>query len=141
MSIDPRLNQIDDCLYRVAARALIVQDNKLLIVKEADDNWWAVPGGGIGHGETIEATLLREIEEELGVPPRAISYIHQIAYYNLGTVVNGVPRMNLFFKVVVSKDSLKKTSHIKDWKWCSQAELMTASLHPSYDKNELVKVM
>jgi hypothetical protein len=29
MQIDSRLNDIDDCLYRVAARVLIVQDDKV----------------------------------------------------------------------------------------------------------------
>lgn len=38
-SVDPRLNDIDDCLYRVAIRVLVVQNGKVLLVKEADDDW------------------------------------------------------------------------------------------------------
>ena len=64
MQIDPRLNDIDDCLYRVAARVLIVQDGKVLLVKEAiGGTWWALPGGGVDHGETVESSLVREVEE------------------------------------------------------------------------------
>src|SRR5688572_16329171 len=99
MDIDPRLNEIDDCLYRVAARVLVVQDDKILLVKEASDDWWALPGGGIDHGETIESTVTREVEEELGVSAGEVSSDFQIVYYSIGSVVNAVPRMNLFFKV------------------------------------------
>src|SRR4051812_28240326 len=97
--IDPRLNKIDDCLYRVAARIFVMQDDKVLLVKESEDEWWALPGGGIDHGESIESALKREIEEELGVPASEISSDFQIVHYTIGSVVNGVPRMNLFFKV------------------------------------------
>jgi len=33
MQIDSRLNDIDDCLYRVAIRVLVVQDDKEVLVK------------------------------------------------------------------------------------------------------------
>ena len=139
--IDPRLNDIDDCLYRVAARVLIVQDDKILLVKETDDDWWALPGGGVDHGETIESTLVREVEEELGVPARDVSSDFQIAYYNIGNVVNGVPRMNLFFKASVPEKLLKKTDHVAEWAWFPKDEFLKAGLNPSYDKSQLVDVI
>jgi 8-oxo-dGTP pyrophosphatase MutT (NUDIX family) len=141
MNIDPRLNEIDDCLYRVAARVLVVQNNKVLLVKEADDDWWALPGGGIDHGETIESTVTREVEEELGVPASEVSSDFQIVYYNIGSVVNSVPRMNLFFKVSIAAASLKKTDHISEWRWFTKEEFLKQELHASYDKTKLVDVI
>ena len=117
MRIDPRLNDIDDCLYRVAIRVLIVQNGKVLLVKEALDDWWAFPGGGVDHGETVESSLTREIEEELGVPAKEISSDFQIAYYNIGSVVNAIPRMNLYFKASVPEMLIKKTAHVAEWGW------------------------
>jgi ADP-ribose pyrophosphatase YjhB (NUDIX family) len=139
--IDSRLNGIDDCLYRVAARVLIVQNDKILLVKETDDNWWALPGGGVNHGETIELTLAREVEEELGVPVEDVSCDFQIVHYNIGNVVNGVPRMNLFFKASVPAKMLKQTTHIAEWKWFTKDEFLRAETHPSYDKAELASVI
>jgi len=139
--IDPRLNDIDDCLYRVAIRVLIVQNDKVLLVKEADDDWWALPGGGVDHGETVESTLVREVEEELGVPAKEVSSDFQIVYYNIGNVVNNVPRMNLFFKATVPKVSLKETTHVATWKWFTRNEFLQQELHPSYNKIDLVKVI
>ncbi len=91
MQIDPRLNEIDDCLYRVAIRALIVQNDKVLLVQETPEMWWAFPGGGVDHSETVESSLAREIEEELGVPAEEVSSEFQIVHYTLGNVVNAVP--------------------------------------------------
>jgi 8-oxo-dGTP pyrophosphatase MutT (NUDIX family) len=139
--IDPRLNDIDDCLYRVAIRVLIVQGDKVLLVKEADDNWWALPGGGVDHGETIESTLVREVEEELGVPAKEVSSDFQIVHYNIGNVVNNVPRMNLFFKATVPEVLLKRTDHVSEWKWFTKDEFLKTELHQSYNKDKLVNVI
>ena len=141
MPVDPRLNDIDDCLYRVAIRVLIVQDGKVLLVKEADDNWWALPGGGVDHGETIESALAREVEEELGVPTADVSSDFQIVHYNIGNVVNGVPRMNLFFKASVPERLLKKTKHIEERAWFTKSEFLNASTHASYDKPGLAGII
>jgi NADH pyrophosphatase NudC (nudix superfamily) len=135
MRIDPRLNDIDDCLYRVAIRVLIIQNDKVLLVKEISDNWWALPGGGVDHGETVESALM------LGVPACEVSSDFQIVYYNIGNVVNAIPRMNLFFKASVPEELLTKTDHISDWKWFTKDEFLQADLHTSYDKNKLVTVI
>jgi 8-oxo-dGTP pyrophosphatase MutT (NUDIX family) len=141
MQIDPRLNDIDDCLYRVAARVLIVQNNNVLLVKEVSDDWWALPGGGVDHGETIESSLVREVEEELGVPAKEVSSDFRIVYYSIGNVVNGIPRMNLFFRASVPEELLKKTDHITEWKWLTQDEFLKLDMHPSYDKSELASII
>lgn len=141
MQIDPRLNDIDDCLYRVAIRVLIIRDDKVLLVKEVDDDWWALPGGGVDHGETVESTLVREVEEELGVPAGKVSSDFQIVHYNIGNIVNAVPRMNLFFKASVPEELLGKTDHVVEWKWFAKDAFLELDMHPSYDKAKLVDVI
>lgn len=69
MKINPRLTEIGDCLYRIAVKAIIVKDGKVLLVKEQDDEWWSFPGGGIDYGESTEHALGRELPEELGFLP------------------------------------------------------------------------
>ena len=48
------------------ARALIVQDGKLLLVSENKKNWYA-PGGWLDGFESLNEACEREIFEELGI--------------------------------------------------------------------------
>lgn len=137
MHIDPRLNDIDDCLYRVAARVIVLLDNKVLLIKERSHGLWALPGGGIDHGDSIQSSLLREIQEELGVPPEHVSCDFEIVYYNIGSVVNAIPRMNLYFKASIAEGLVQKTSHISELAWFTKDEFLSLQLHSSYNKSQL----
>jgi 8-oxo-dGTP pyrophosphatase MutT (NUDIX family) len=142
MRIDPRLEEIDDSLYRVAVRALIVSGAKMLAVKEVDGGgWWAIPGGGVDYGESLKECLLREIGEEIGVGRSSVTSDFQIVHYNIGKVVSGVPRMNIFFRVSVPEDEVMKTEHVEKWGWFAEDDFMQLEMNPSYDKAELAKII
>jgi ADP-ribose pyrophosphatase YjhB (NUDIX family) len=51
--ITSSLNKVSSCLYRVSVKALITDNEKILLIKEWDDEWWSFPGGGIEYNETI----------------------------------------------------------------------------------------
>lgn len=141
MQINPRLEEVDDSLYRVAVRALITQDSKVLAVQEFDSNQWSIPGGGVDYGEDLQTGLLREIEEELGVSSESVSSDFQIIHYDIGKVVNGVPRMNIFFTVSVPENKIKPTAHVKEWGWFTTDEFLELDMNPSHNKPELIKII
>jgi 8-oxo-dGTP pyrophosphatase MutT (NUDIX family) len=142
MQIDPRLNDIDDSLYRVAVRALIVHGDKMLAVKEVDGgDWWAIPGGGVDYGEDLQTCFLREIEEELGVPAESVKGDFQIVHHNIGKVVNGIPRMNIFFRATIREDDIKQTAHVEKWGWFTKEDFLTLDMNPSYNKAELATII
>ena len=54
----------------VGVGAVIVQDGKVLIVKRKYEplaGQWSLPGGGVEIGETLEASVAREMREETGL--------------------------------------------------------------------------
>lgn len=53
------------CDLRVAA--VLIKDNKILVQKEKDGNEYALPGGHVKIGKTLETALIHEIMEEMGV--------------------------------------------------------------------------
>jgi len=57
-------------MIRNTVRALIFQEDKLLLIKKYRPNvgiYYALPGGAQEAGETLEQALIRECMEELGI--------------------------------------------------------------------------
>jgi 8-oxo-dGTP pyrophosphatase MutT (NUDIX family) len=65
MDFDPR--KLPSPYYRVATRAIILDDQQRLLVMENKDNEVELPGGGWEFDETYQECLQREVREELGV--------------------------------------------------------------------------
>lgn len=53
---------------RISAKAIIIDNDKLLLTKNQDDEgyFYLFPGGGQEHGETLEQAVRRECLEEVG---------------------------------------------------------------------------
>ena len=52
---------------RIAAGALFVDDDRLLLVRKTYGNQWDIPGGYVDVGESPAAACRRELREELGI--------------------------------------------------------------------------
>jgi 8-oxo-dGTP diphosphatase len=50
-------------------------DGRVLLIRRADVGEWALPGGTLEWGETLSATIARELEEEAGVVRCAVGRI------------------------------------------------------------------
>lgn len=51
----------------VGARALIIRDNEILLVKHTYLSGWYTIGGAVELGETPKEAIIRELKEEVGV--------------------------------------------------------------------------
>jgi mutator protein MutT len=70
--------------YRVTLKAYITNDNGEILVTREDDGvsqFWALPGGGLDHGELPKAGLKRELQEELGVDIDVQEVAHVKTFY------------------------------------------------------------
>jgi 8-oxo-dGTP pyrophosphatase MutT (NUDIX family) len=90
---------------RIAARAIIVQDNALLMVNafaNQTSDLWCAPGGGVNAHSSLPDNLIREIHEETGLTvtvqdPCLVNEFHdaphdfhQIDIYFRCTIIAGI---------------------------------------------------
>lgn len=96
---------------RIAVRALILQDDRLLLVNawaDAKSNLWCAPGGGVHPGTSLPANLIREVHEETGLTvavetPALVNEFHHPP--------SGFHQVEVFFRCRITAGSL---SH--DWR-------------------------
>lgn len=65
-------------------RALpVTPDGRLLTIRRVrpgQDPYWVLPGGGVEDGETLEATLARELREEIAATASIHSLLHILSH-------------------------------------------------------------
>ena len=64
---------------RVAVGAVVFKDGCVLLVRRGQppaEDLWAIPGGSVEIGETLQEAAEREIREETGIQIRALKPIH-----------------------------------------------------------------
>lgn len=91
---------------RVGARAMIVQDGKILLVNAYPDgksDLWCAPGGGVERGTSLPENLMREIHEETGLSvhvgaPCLINEFHDPK--------SGFHQIDVFFRCSVTSGNL-----------------------------------
>ncbi|MDR1197218.1 MAG: NUDIX hydrolase [Candidatus Nomurabacteria bacterium] len=95
-----KISKLPNTCYRVSAKAVIKNSaGQVLVVREdhssIEESRWALPGGGVDHGETIEQALYREIKEELGVSGvklrmkplgNNIRYVDSVQFYKMDVI-------------------------------------------------------
>ncbi len=91
---------------RIAARALIVQENRLLLVnafRGATSDLWCAPGGGAMVGHSLPDNLKREMWEETGLrvsvgAPCLVNEFHD--------PVRGFHQVDIYFRCTISDGDL-----------------------------------
>lgn len=69
--------------HRISAGALVVRDNRILLVRHQKPgryDFWAPPGGGVEDNEELAAAAEREVSEEAGIQARStcLAYIDEL---------------------------------------------------------------
>ena len=122
----------------IRARAIILHDGKLLVVRHShDSSFAALPGGHLEWGENIKECLSREIIEELGVTPE----IGRLLYINNFIEKDIVQSVEFFFEIInsdefVNLENLTRTHahELFEIKWVEHNDLINI-LPQSFDKD------
>ena len=134
--------------YRVCA--IITESGKILAMRDERSPYFYLPGGRVKLGETAEAAVLREVQEELGVIPEIVRPLwlnqafftedvdglryHEICLYFL-TDVSGtglLSRGNRFFA--------QEGQRTHRFEWLTFAQLREEYFYPQFLKEEIFRL-
>jgi ADP-ribose pyrophosphatase YjhB (NUDIX family) len=120
---------------RLAARAVIVEDTRLLLVNAVADpgsSLWCAPGGGVETGASLPDTLIREVFEETGLEievgaPCLVNEFH--------APERGFHQVEVFFRARVIRGALDAgwrdpEGIVTRRRWVSRAEMATLRIKP-----------
>ncbi len=118
---------------RLATRALILHENRLLLVNAypgGRSDLWCAPGGGVEPGTSLPANLAREVHEETGLTvavgiPLLINEFHD--------PVSGFHQVDLFFRCTISAGEI-------DPRWRDPEGVVTQRRFFSRDDLELGRI-
>ena len=135
----------EDYICDVRTAGVLVRDGKILLQRDAGGNEYALPGGHIKIGETLEAGLIREYMEETGAVIRCQRLLwseecfwnwngrqaHNIAIYYLIALEDGsdIPDTGEF---ISQKDNCNVLLG-----WLPVEALESITVYPSFLKEEI----
>lgn len=127
---------------RNAARGVIVRDEKILLIEYQDENnrHYNIPGGGVKFGESLRATVQREVLEETCI----IAEVHDLlfVYEHLIPDHNDPHSLSFFFRCSVASDAVAQMPATPDLhqtavKWLPLADFVDALLYPHVNQQIL----
>lgn len=139
------LFKTDEYICDVRTVGVLFKDNKILVQRDIDGNEYALPGGHIKIGETLEDGLVREFKEETNADIKCKRLLwteecfwewkgtkaHNLAYYFLIELCGSSEFLddNGFMS---QKDNCNVILE-----WMSIDELKTVTIYPEFLKDEI----
>jgi 8-oxo-dGTP diphosphatase len=114
-------------------RLIIIREDTVLLCKSKEDGHYFLPGGHVEFGDTLEKTIYKEMEEELGLKEEQVSNISYKKYFE-NTYGEGDKmhhEINFIFDVNIPNDFeiISKEDHI-DFEWIPLSEIQNVNFLP-----------
>jgi ADP-ribose pyrophosphatase YjhB (NUDIX family) len=120
----------------VPSTTAIVEDDRgrIVLVHRLDNDLWALPGGGMELGESIEETAVREVREETGLDVAITGLVgiytnpNHVMKYDDGEVRQ---QFSLCYTTRLIGGQLAFDNESTDIAWLDSAEVADLNIHPS----------
>ncbi len=120
----------------VPSTTAVVQDEggRIVLVRRKDNGFWALPGGGMEPGESIEDTAVREVLEETGLVVEVTGLIgvytnpNHVMEYSDGEVRQ---QFSLCYTTVLKGGELRIDDESTDIAWVAAEQIESLPMHPS----------
>jgi 8-oxo-dGTP pyrophosphatase MutT (NUDIX family) len=116
-----------------AASAVVTNENgEILMQRRADNDLWALPGGTMDFGETIDRTAVREVREETGYDVVIEDLVgiytdpRHVIEYTDGEVRQ---QFNICFAARLAGGSLRGSDESTDVRWVAPDALDGLQIH------------
>jgi ADP-ribose pyrophosphatase YjhB (NUDIX family) len=114
----------------IASGPVIVEDNKVLLAVQGEDNFWKFCGGRVKEGETLEETTKRRAKEELGIEIEITDEKPQL-FHTTKESADGPIDVILVHYAAKRIGEIRPGSDIREWKWIVIEELESENLAPN----------
>ena len=129
--------KMDRTVFGVRATALVVKDNRLLVVED-EDGFYTI-GGAIQVDEATEDAVVREVKEELGVASRAVhlAFIVENHFEQAGVHYHNI---EFHYFVDLLEDApltMQEDAKALPCRWLALDDLHSVNLKPAFLKTAL----
>ena len=120
--------------FIVGVGAIVLHDNRLLVIKDWFSSGYKLPGGHIDRNESIKNALKREVYEETGI------HIAFESIMNIGHFTDGqFGESNLYIvctaKALSTDISIRDSSEIMEAKWMDPNDFLQAADVNNYNRS------
>ncbi|MBI4897606.1 MAG: NUDIX domain-containing protein [Actinobacteria bacterium] len=118
-----------------AASAVVVDpENRVLLLKRTDNEFWTIPGGAMEPGETIKQTMIRETREETGIEVRPLFLVgiysdpRHVVEYSDGEVRQ---QFSVCFRCEAIGGDLSTSEESAEVGYFNESAMLTLPIHES----------
>ncbi len=138
--------EVNDLVWRPSAYAIIIQDEKILLVPQWDG--YDLPGWWIELWENIEEWLIREVKEETGIDVKIGNLIDcKTSFFNIWIKNNKyIQSIMIFYEAEVTWWTLsvvwfddEEKEFCKEAKWIPLSEIETLNFKSSINTLEVIR--
>lgn len=115
----------------VASGPVIVEDNKVLLNKHGDDNFWKFCGGRVQEDETnLKDAACREVKEEMGIEIEILN--NDPYFFYAEKEINGVQTSVILAHFLAKRiGEVVPGKDIIEWRWVDINDLDKENLAPN----------
>ncbi|MCW4048381.1 MAG: NUDIX domain-containing protein [Candidatus Bathyarchaeota archaeon] len=112
------------------ARAVIIDDGRILVAHKHGASNTFLPGGHIEHGEPSEVALLRELEEEMGISANIAAFMGVFEYQFIDEYDRHMHEINLVYEVSLQDHEVISAEGHLEFKWIKMDKAREHNLLP-----------
>lgn len=121
--------------FLISQKALIVQQEKMLVLM-LPDGQWELPGGLLDFGEELKSGLIREVMEETGLAVEVLTVVEASQHQSTRFMLRDERALHMNFVIIafvcsVTGGDFRLSHEHQDYRWVTREELRPLPIAPN----------